>query len=430
MSGDALNKIYQNAALLSIADMAQKGSTGILALVIAHSYGPAVYGDYAAATSACGLFMMVTWLGFEQELTRRGGLDRSTLPRSLALSLAEVGITDAVALIALLGFLWAGVYSGQTTLLALLIGAALVVSRFQLVFRHVCLVLQESTTTALIQGVSTTLIVVTTLALVALGRSIVSVAAAQLIVAAIVTSLWLIWMRRRLTLPRMAITRRDLIGFLKGSLPFASTNLVWVAYFNFDTFLLSLYRPDSEVGVYAAVYRIIALNYVFGYAIANTFTPVLFERQRSKEQFEQAVAHLMRTMTAVAVPVAAGLFFLAAVMVPVVLGRDYGSGVLIARILSVAVFFRLLNFGLCEMLTAGGRQPTRIWMEGGMLGANVLFNCLLIPLYGAIGAAIATVGAELLLFAAGLAMWPKIRVPRPSAAQSADLLATLPAEEA
>lgn len=426
----SLKKIYKNAALLTFADLAQKGSTGILALVIAHFFGPAIYGDYAAAVAACGMFMMITGLGYEQEFVRRTGIERSTIPGNLALNLTIVTISAVVAMAALLIFLSTGVYSPDITALAIVIGVASVSARYQLTFRHLCLVREESRFTAIIQGVSTFLMVGTTLVLIYLHRSIKEVAVAQLIIAALVSVTWFLWLPSRVSLWSLSVVRRDVVNFFKGSLPFAVTNLLWVAYFNFDTFLLSILKPSAEVGVYAAVYRLVGLNYVLGYAIANTFTPLLFERQRDPAQFHHATGRLVGTMAIVAVPVASALYFFSRWLVPFVIGPEYGNGIVIAQILSLSVFFRLMNFGLGEILTAGGRQPLRIWLESGMLVLNVLFNCLLIPLFGGRGAACATVIAELSLFTAGLLVWKRIRVPIPSDVPPLEMARPLSADEA
>ena len=67
--------IFKGALPLSIADFASKGASVLVTLLIARYYGPKIYGQYAIAAAICGLFLMITGIGFEQELTRRGGLN-------------------------------------------------------------------------------------------------------------------------------------------------------------------------------------------------------------------------------------------------------------------------------------------------------------------------------------------------------------------
>jgi O-antigen/teichoic acid export membrane protein len=56
-----------------------------------------------------------------------------------------------------------------------------------------------------------------------------------------------------------------------------------------------------------------------------------------------------------------------------------------------------VNQGLCEVLTTSDRHGIRIWLESSLLAVNVILNLLLIPRFGGLGAAIATVAAEVVL---------------------------------
>jgi O-antigen/teichoic acid export membrane protein len=187
--------------------------------------------------------------------------------------------------------------------------------------------------------------------------------------------------------------------FFRNSAMFGFSNMIWVAYFNFDIFLMSLLRPGTEVGIYAGVYRIIAINYVLGMAVANSFTPSLFEKFASNRQdYGRVSRNLMVTMSLIGLLLCLILYTYSEWLVSMIIGELYKEGVVIARILSLAVALRLINFGLCEVLTTGNRQRARVAVETVMLLSNVVINGFLIPLYGGIGAAIATVGSEIILF--------------------------------
>jgi O-antigen/teichoic acid export membrane protein len=174
-----------------------------------------------------------------------------------------------------------------------------------------------------------------------------------------------------------------------------------VAYFNFDIFLMSLLRPDTEVGIYAGVYRIIAINYVLGMAVANSFTPILFGKfASSRQEFGRVSRNLVATMCLIGISMSLILYYYSGWLVAMIIGDLYKEGAVIARILSLAVTLRLVNFGLCEILTTGNRQKSRVFVEMVMLLFNVGLNGFLIPLYGGVGAAMATVGAEIVLIIA------------------------------
>jgi O-antigen/teichoic acid export membrane protein len=181
--------------------------------------------------------------------------------------------------------------------------------------------------------------------------------------------------------------------------------------------LLSLMRSADEVGVYAAVYRIVAINYVIGYALANTFTPALFDRfARDRKDYVRTARQLSVTMSVAGILTAGALFLLASVLLLLVFGPAYAAGVPIAQLLSMAVLFRMVNFGLSEILTTSDQQNRRVLLEGGMLAINGALNWILIPSFGAMGAAAATAAAEVFLFIGAAICCKSVLLRRPIAA--------------
>jgi O-antigen/teichoic acid export membrane protein len=398
--------IFKSAMALFVADAASKGANALIALLIARYLGPMLFGKYAAAASVCGLFMLITGIGFEQEFTRRGGIDKAAIPQNLKSNFTAIAITSVIAYLGISVFFSTGIYPEDVVTVGLLLGVAYVAMRFHLPFRHLCLLLNKSNITALFQGTSTILLVVVTLSIIYFKGGLIYIVSSQVIVALCMLITWFWWM------PKEYISSRQDFGtvaaFVKNSIPFAISNIIWIAYFNFDTFMLSLLKSESEVGIYAGVYRIIGINYIFGYAIANTFTPLLFENYAIRnEKYFQVARKLLKTLSLIGVVLGFCLFYFSDILVLGVVGGEYVGGINIAKILSVAVFFRLLNFGLCEILTTSNRQRLRVYLEMALLLVNIILNFFLIPHYGGNGAAIATLAAEAVLFVGALYSYKK-----------------------
>lgn len=388
--------IYKNSAFLAVADAASKGATVVVILLIARFLGPAIYGQYATAAAVSDLFLIITGIGFEQEFTRRGGKQKDTIPTGFVLNLLAVSVTAVLAYLGIVLFLSLGIYSRETMVVGIILGGALIAKRFHLPFRHLYLLLSKTNVTTLVQGVSTLVIVSLTLVIILINGNLLPIVFAQLFVALGTLGIWF-WITPKHYLPGLP-SLQQLGQFFKDSIPFALSNIIWVVYFNFDVFLLSLFRPESEVGIYAGVYRIIGINYILGYAIANTFTPLLFEKYTTnKTAYRDVTRQLVKSMAGVGVLMSLGLFLGAGILIPAIIGKEFVDGVIIGRILSVAVLFRLLNFGLTEILTTSDRQMIRVTLEATTVGVNIGLNLLLIPYYGGVGAAIATVVAELIL---------------------------------
>ncbi len=394
--------LLRNAFWLSVADVAAKGSSGILALLVARFLGPVLYGAFATAAAVSELALLVTGLGFEEELTRRGGRDGRTVPEALRLAFRAIGATAALAAVGLAVVLAVVPYPAQVLRLVVLMALAGTIMRFHLPFRYLGLLLGDSRRTAFMQGISTIGLIALTLPILMTHRRVEWIVVAQLAVGLLVLALWLRWLPRELRAVGSA-TAGALRRFVRDAAPFAMSNLLWVAYFNFDTFLLSLLRSEREVGLYAGVYRIVGISYVLGNALVNSFLPSLFEAHaEAPERHRPLARRLLATMAVLGLPLGVLLYAAAGVLVPLVIGSAYTDGIAVARILSVAVFFRCLNFGFAGTLMTAERQRTRVMLEVLLLVVNVGANLALIPRLGATGAALATVAGELALAAGAI----------------------------
>ena len=388
--------LYKGALPLSIADAGAKGSAGVIALLIARFFGPLQFGQYATALSVCGMFTMITGIGFEQEFTRRGSIEKNDIPANLSLNLLSLAITSAVAYLSIAVFLPFSGYSRDIVIIGFLAGATLLVLNIHLPFRHLCLMLNKSHVTATIQIIATTTVLGLTVFVIYMKGSLKFIVLSQLLVAVGVALAWFLWTPKKYFAIRTS--GRSVLDFFRNSALFGFSNMIWVAYFNFDIFLMSLLRPGTEVGIYAGVYRIIAINYVLGMAVANSFTPILFRKFTSnRKEFARVSRNLVMAMCLIGLLLSLILYSYSGRLVSMIIGELYKEGAVIARILSLAVTLRLVNFGLCEILTTGNRQRIRVSVEMVMLLSNVVLNGFLIPLYGGVGAAMATVGSEIIL---------------------------------
>lgn len=400
MSG--LKKLYKNAALLAIADTTARGATGIIAILIARFYGPELYGQYATAAATGGLFMLLTGSGFEREFTRIGSLNPSNIAHAFRLNLYALILASIIAYSGLFIFFFSSSFSESTITLGVVMGIALILTRFSQPFRFLFILLEKTHVTALIQLASTCTLFVVTLFVIAIDGSILSIVYFHALVALFVFGFWLKSLPNdfgRLTPPSLPEIRT----FAIGSIPFVFSNVVWIAYFNFDVFMLSLMHDEETVGLYASVFRILSLSFIFGSALTHTFTPLLFASYKdSKENFKKKAIQLLSSLWILGTLMWAIFFIGGEWLVGLILGGDYAEGVILAKTLSFALLLRIYSFGLTELLTTSNRQRLRLILEGTLLGVNILFNFLLIPTLGGVGAALSSVIAEVVLFSGAL----------------------------
>ncbi len=177
----------------------------------------------------------------------------------------------------------------------------------------------------------------------------------------------------------------------------------------FDFALLGAMSGPAVLGVYAVASKFAELLRLPGLAVTYVLYP-RFTRQGTETAGARTAALLPRTtllMVAVAVP----LLALAGPLLPALYGQQFRPAVVPALILIVG----LLGEGAVGLITAYLYASRRPGMNSFAMGAGVLttvaLDLLLIPRYGAIGAACASSAAYVLTTVVLLFMFARLRHP-------------------
>jgi O-antigen/teichoic acid export membrane protein len=163
-----------------------------------------------------------------------------------------------------------------------------------------------------------------------------------------------------------------------------------------DHMILSWLKGDYTLGQYAACYRL--MGALMGFVLIGTavFIPRAAEvSSKTPERFSLLLHKGLLMITVISLPVSAGAFCLSNSIVSLILGPKYLESEWIFRALTLVIPFGVSASFFCgSLLFATGHQ--RQYARAAMIGAiiNMVFNVLLIPSMGALGAAVATISAQ------------------------------------
>lgn len=187
-------------------------------------------------------------------------------------------------------------------------------------------------------------------------------------------------------------TSRTLVAFLsKGKWLFFST-IAAVIYLKIDQIMLLKLTSNEEVAYYAAAAKLSEFWYVFPILIANAFNAALVKAQhKNQEEYQALLLMLLRGLVAIAIVVCLLTIVFASHIIEILYGSEYLPS---ATILSIHIFACIFIFQraiLSKWIIIENYFHFSLTTQ--MLGAlvNVLLNWWLIPIYGGIGAAWATV---------------------------------------
>ncbi len=194
----------------------------------------------------------------------------------------------------------------------------------------------------------------------------------------------------------MALWRSLLIT----SVPLGVALAINQLYFRADTFIISLFLPVSDVGLYSLAYRILELAAALGTVfLATTFPLISRYVQDSDPRLNEAVQSSWNLFVVAGVALAAGGAILAPGLVELAAGERFAGAATPLAILFTAGALGWVNGIFGYALIAKERQLSALWLNVTGLVVNVALNVILVPTYGIVAAAIVTVGCELLILA-------------------------------
>lgn len=177
--------------------------------------------------------------------------------------------------------------------------------------------------------------------------------------------------------------------------PLVAHAILGLAIFNSDLIFLRALVDARHAGMYAAVYTLISFLLNLGVTYGNSLLPELTRRDSPADQ--RALFHdaLMHVITA-ALPLAAGGCLLAGGLISLVFGAQYIEAVTALQVLIWSIVVAWIRSVVQMGLIARDRQGFVLQTSAWSALVNLGFNLLLIPRYGMLGAAIATLATETL----------------------------------
>jgi polysaccharide transporter, PST family len=182
---------------------------------------------------------------------------------------------------------------------------------------------------------------------------------------------------------------------LRESLPLILSGLTIMIYMRIDQIMLGQMIGDKAVGIYSAATRISEVWYFIPMTVSSSVMPSIFKaKEIGEELYYQRIGRLNRGLVWLAIAVAIIMTFIANPLTIMLFGDSYIESGLILSIhiwASVFVFTGVATSGwfIAESLTYLSLYRT---LSGAIV--NVLLNIFLIPIYGGVGAAIATIIAQ------------------------------------
>lgn len=190
---------------------------------------------------------------------------------------------------------------------------------------------------------------------------------------------------------------------LRQAYPFAVSGVLWILYYQVDVIMLKAMTTDVDAGFYNAAYRILEMFI----ALPRVVFQVIFTRfakyhASEPERLPEQVYKGTRLLVTVVLPAIIVAICLKSIIINKLYGSEYAPSIPALAILLPSISISMFGNLSQRFLQATGQEKSlpKLLMVTALV--NVVLNLLLIPQFGIMGAAIATLASEVVLCLLGL----------------------------
>ncbi len=198
---------------------------------------------------------------------------------------------------------------------------------------------------------------------------------------------------------------------LRDSWPLILSGMVIAVYMRIDQLMLGGMIGDKAVGIYSAAVRVSEVWYFIpGTIVISVFPTIIKAKQQDHGLYIQRIQHLYTILVWTALVVAVPLTFLSTSIITKLYGQQY---VRAGTVLSIHIWTALFVFyGIAKSAYIQSENMQFFSLICTSLGAvvNILLNIVLIKYYDVVGAAVASLFAQMTSTIIIPAIYPKDRI--------------------
>ena len=182
---------------------------------------------------------------------------------------------------------------------------------------------------------------------------------------------------------------------LRQAFPYGLSAALYTVYFTLDAAILAAFRPEVEVGQYAAAYLPLTAISAVAIVLNNDILRAKLAAEGNRgDALGTSASAFLRISVVLGILGAAGLATVGPWAVTLLFGDGFDLAARLVPILAVAVVPHFVSTWASSTLVGIGRLNVVLRTQLTLCVVNVVVNLVLVPSFGARAAAWATVGTE------------------------------------
>jgi len=184
---------------------------------------------------------------------------------------------------------------------------------------------------------------------------------------------------------------REANELLQKSWPLVFSGLALMLYMRIDQIMIGSMLGDSEVGVYSVATKLIEVwFFIPGIICSSLFPNIIKSKYVSAHIYKVKLQRLYNLLVVIALVISVFAFLLSEPIILFVYGDKYSDAITVVKIFAWVNVFYFLSSSSGRWFINEGLQRLALFRSCLGVFCSVMFNYILIPMYGMNGAAIGT----------------------------------------
>ena len=389
-----LQRLARNGAALAVGGVVAQLAFTLLEILIARELGAEAYGVFVTAYAVTVLAGFLMELGTAWWTIQEGSRDHDRIPMLLGSGLTVNAVMFTILYLALAATVSVIAANPVMTFLLVILPYGLVLT-VQNGLASVYSSYQTMHVNALFQGLAPITILAIYLIFSIDDISLANAGLAYVVGGGIVTGVWFAVTLRKLR-PRVSL--RNIRATLASSYQYGLSGILGQLYYKTDVVMLTIIAGPREAGIYAAAFKLVELVHKVAILSVRVFAPAVFKASRDSQKTFQTLASLMTRSLAVAGLLSGVItFIMAEELILFMFGENFAASVPVLRVLAGVMGTICMMVALQLLLSSIDLHFQRVASLGVALATQIAANAILIPKFGAQGAAAATLFSGVLL---------------------------------
>jgi O-antigen/teichoic acid export membrane protein len=203
---------------------------------------------------------------------------------------------------------------------------------------------------------------------------------------------------------------RDSMNFMRHGFLFTVLMAANVIYNKIDIIMIEKMIGSTEVGYYSGATKFIYPFMFISGAFMTAIFPKLAKYSEEKDKFRSIQNLALFYLGGIGIILSTSLYLGSDLIFQLFFADKYDASIPVFKILVWYLAIVFIYGPISNSLVAKNRVKFLVYLNLFMIVLNVVLNFFLIPVYGAKGAAITTIGCEVLILVSAVLYWRRIEI--------------------